>query len=107
MQNFDIESTVFERGKSLVYISVKKLFFTFLNFFLFLLISFSLSVTDNMVPTSLYGRTHINFINNEIIPALKSSKRQRLVIYSDGCAYQNRNVQLSNALFNCALENKL
>ena len=46
MQHFDMESTVFERGGSLLYISVKKTFLTFFPMFAYI----SLSVIDNMVP---------------------------------------------------------
>jgi len=48
MQHFDMESNVFERGRSLLYIFVKKLFFTFLTFSLIFAYN-SLSATDNMV----------------------------------------------------------
>jgi len=36
MQHFNTESTVFERGGTLLYISIKKSFSTFLTFFLIL-----------------------------------------------------------------------
>ena len=58
MQHFDMESTVFERGGSLLYISVKKSFLTFLTFSP-ILAYISLSVIDNMVP--FYTDAHIYY----------------------------------------------
>ena len=49
MQHFDMESTVYERGGSHLYISVRKSFSTFLTFSP-ILAYISLSVIDNMVP---------------------------------------------------------
>lgn len=34
-------------------------------------------------------------------------KNREVIIYSDGCGYQNRNATLSNALFNFALDNDI
>ena len=60
MQHFDMESTVFEKGGSLLYISVKKSFSTFLTF-PSILVYISLSVIDNTVP--FYMDAHIWWLN--------------------------------------------
>ena len=54
MQHFDMESTVFERGESLLYISVKKLFLAFSP----ILAYRYLPINDRKYGTFLYGRTH-------------------------------------------------
>lgn len=48
----------------------------------------------------------IIFLENEIIPLL-SSECNRIVIYTDGCGYQNRNAVLSNALLNFAVKHNV
>ena len=60
MQHFDMESTVFEREGTLLYISVKKSLFTFLTIFRILAYIF-FSVIDNMVP--FYTDAHIHMYN--------------------------------------------
>ena len=68
MQHFDMESTVFERGGSLLYISVKKIFFTFFTFFP-ILAYISFSVIGNMVlfiRTDTYGDLSTCFLKLRI-----------------------------------------
>ena len=61
MQHFDTESAVFERGGgSLLYISIKKSFSTFLTFFP-ILAYISLSVIDNIVPFYMDAHIYIFF----------------------------------------------
>ena len=56
-QHFDMESTVFERGGYLLYISIKKSFSTFLTFFPIL--GLYLPFYDRQHGTFLCGRKHI------------------------------------------------
>ena len=92
MQHFDMESTVFERGGSFLYISVKKSFSTFLTFFP-ILAYISLSAIDNMVP--FYTDAHIwfpntvqililyNLILDSLLPISKMLTHQNLLLYWD------------------------
>ena len=57
MQDFDMESTFFERGWSLLHISIKKSFLIFLIFSP-ILAYISLSVIDNMVPFYMDARIY-------------------------------------------------
>ena len=67
MQHFDMESTVFERGGSLLYISVKKSFSTFLSFFP-ILAYISLSVVELLrLPFDFYEG------ESELISALEKN----------------------------------
>ena len=42
------------------------------------------------------------FIENKIIPA--NDNPAKIIFYTDGCTYQNRNCVMSNALLNCAVK---
>ncbi|CAG4986049.1 unnamed protein product [Parnassius apollo] len=47
------------------------------------------------------------FIEKKILPKVENKTDIRIIIYSDGCGYQNRNVTMSNALLNMAVKNKI
>ncbi|CAB3251768.1 unnamed protein product [Arctia plantaginis] len=47
------------------------------------------------------------FIEKKILSKVENKTDLRVIIYSDGCGYQNRNVTLSNALLNLAVKNQI
>ncbi|KAL4714762.1 hypothetical protein ACJJTC_002621 [Scirpophaga incertulas] len=47
------------------------------------------------------------FIEKEILSKVENKTDLQVIIYSDGCGYQNRNVTLSNALLNLAVKNQI
>jgi len=49
------------------------------------------------------------FLTTKVIPAIDTSgsPKKKIIIYSDGCTYQNRNITISNALLNVALQNNI
>ena len=56
------------------------------------------------------GELTANVFTTCIIDFLKNQNLQgvdRVILYSDGCGYQNRNVTLANALRDFAIENKI
>lgn len=48
-----------------------------------------------------------SFLTTEILPGIDYDNKPLIIFYSDGCGAQNRNVLLSNALLNLAMENDL
>lgn len=48
----------------------------------------------------------VNFLETYLAPLL-TPECNRIVIYTDGCGYQNRNAVMSNALLNFAVKNKV
>lgn len=49
------------------------------------------------------------FITDKILPEIdrENNENPKIILYSDGCTYQNRNVTVSNALLNVALNEKI
>lgn len=47
------------------------------------------------------------FLEREVLSRAENSAESRIVIYSDGCGYQNRNVTMANALLNVAIQNNV
>lgn len=48
------------------------------------------------------------FLLDEVIPKQQGDKEKRkIILYSDGCTYQNRNAVMSNALLNLAMMSKI
>lgn len=49
----------------------------------------------------------VDFLENKIIPEVNAEdEKKTIIIYSDGCTYQNRNCILSNALLNIVMRHK-
>lgn len=50
----------------------------------------------------------VYFIENKILPSLSDNNNPiKIIFYSDGCTYQNRNCLMSNALLNTAIKHKI
>lgn len=47
------------------------------------------------------------FIEKKILPGVEDKTNLQIIIYSDGCGYQNRNALLSNALLNLSVKNSI
>ena len=52
--------------------------------------------------SDVFATIATNFILNEI--GIQSSLKKIFIIWSDGCAYQNRNAKLSNALLDISIK---
>lgn len=57
--------------------------------------------TEGDLSASTFANFVIDFIKD------KCTKKIPIILYSDGCSYQNKNVVLSNALLNYSIKNKI
>ncbi|CAG9786483.1 unnamed protein product [Diatraea saccharalis] len=48
----------------------------------------------------------VDFLENKVIAEIAENENKTIIIYSDGCTYQNRNCILSNALLNIVMKHK-
>lgn len=48
-----------------------------------------------------------NMIEEKVLPNIKIENPRKIIFYTDGCTYQNRNCVMSNALLNSAIKHKL
>ena len=46
----------------------------------------------------LDGNVFVSFISDHLMNVVHTSCLEKIIVYSDGCCYQNRNVSVSNAL---------
>lgn len=47
------------------------------------------------------------FLLEKVVPQIREKDNDKIILYSDGCTYQNRNVTMSNALLNLAVINNI
>ncbi|XP_050338146.1 uncharacterized protein LOC126764482 [Bactrocera neohumeralis] len=60
---------------------------------------------EGVLSAEEFANIWVFFIENKIIPNLtENAAATKIILYSDGCTYQNRNVSMSNALLNTSIK---
>lgn len=63
--------------------------------------------TEGGVNAEEFATIVVKFIVQKLLPTINRASDIKIILYSDGCTSQNRNVTLSNALLNLAIMKKI
>lgn len=66
--------------------------------------------TEGGINAEEFATIYANFLETKVLPQISTnqgSELPKVILYSDGCSYQNRNSVVTNALLNVAMRHKI